>query len=189
MTDTGVYGAAMQLLEVLVRELANTRAGEPATSTLHAGTLVPDYGQHFDGDREGFCSVRIADIVPTLNFPAPVNKPVRGHEGGSLQVSVVLEMVVTRCYGHPERNDMPPLGQLDSDVRDIVDDAAAMRRAAQLMSREAIPGAWRPRPQQGGIHGGSMTVTVPVPGYCDEGYIPGPLDAQFEPVDGDPRFR
>ncbi|GGG03961.1 hypothetical protein GCM10007304_17620 [Rhodococcoides trifolii] len=181
-----VYVAAARLLDRLVIELASSRAGEPAVATLHTGASVPDYGCCIDGDLEGLAVVRIGPVSPSKSWPRPLNEQVR--QSDAVEYSVLLEMIVTRCYSTPEDNGLPTMGVLDSSVRDAQDDAAAMRRAARYTFKEAIPGPWAPRGPMGGLHGGTMTVTTLVHLDCGPDVIPPPIDEVVMPLDGDPRF-
>jgi hypothetical protein len=99
-------------------------------------------------------------------------------------------MVVDRCYINTEDNSMPFPAELDSLSRDAADDAAAMRDAARCaFGREVVvPGVWMPRGPAGGIHGGLMSVTVPVQLDCGCDSVLEQLDSRIAPLPGDPRY-
>ncbi|ORL03398.1 hypothetical protein A6F55_09260 [Prescottella equi] len=185
--DISIYGHAAALRDEFAAQLDNTRAGAPCLVTVHPGDTVPAYGCECRGG-EGIAWVRLVSTFPTLNYPEPY---VNTLPNPALQLAVVLEMGVDRCYPNTDDNSMPTLGQLDSAARDAIDDAAAMHRAAMcaFTSRErVIPGIWEPRGPAGGIHGGTMSVTVLVDASCGCGTEPPQLDELTAPLVGDPRF-
>ncbi|WP_280315954.1 hypothetical protein [Nocardia abscessus] len=64
---------------------------------------------------------------------------------------------------------------------------STMRRAALCADlAEVVLGPWMPRGPQGGIHDGTMTVTVLVD-TCGRGSEMPPLDSVVAPLEGDPR--
>ncbi|MBF6298234.1 hypothetical protein IU459_11850 [Nocardia amamiensis] len=185
MVDTGVYAAAHTLIERLALELASTRAGAPCVATLHAGNMVPAYGCGCE-NAEGIAWTRVVSTGATVKFPQPLAGPVP--RGQVVQLLAVIELGVDRCYWQTEDNAMPdPPAILDSMARDALDDAAAMRRAALCADLgEVVLGLWTPRGPQGGIHGGTMTVTVLVD-TCGCGAEMPPVDSIVPPLAGDPR--
>jgi hypothetical protein len=185
MVDTGVYAAAHTLIERLAVELASTRAGAPCVATVHPGNMVPAYGCGC-GDAEGIAWTRVVSVGGTTKFPQLLAGPVP--QGQVMQLAAVIELGVDRCYWQTEDNAMPePVAILDSLARDALDDAAAMRRAALCAGfGDVVLGSWMPRGPQGGIHGGTMTVTVLVD-TCGCGAQMPPLDSVAAPLEGDPR--
>ncbi|MGW4123637.1 hypothetical protein [Nocardia sp. NPDC004711] len=184
--DTGVYQVAHTLIGALTAALASTRAGAPCISVVHPGTMTPDYGWCKSDDGEGMAWTRVVSITPVLHFPTPVAHPVPA--GNVAQLAAVIELGVDRCYWTTEDNSMPEIAILDSMARDVLDDAAAMLRAVQCcgLGADTVLGPWVPRGPQGGIHGGTMTVTVRVD-TCDcTGTMP-PLDQLVPKLPGDPR--
>ncbi|MFE2995016.1 hypothetical protein ACFXG4_08395 [Nocardia sp. NPDC059246] len=184
--DTGVYRVAHTLIGALTAALASTRAGAPCLSVVHAGNMAPDYGWCACDDGEGMAWSRVVSITPTVDFPTPIARAVPA--GQVAQLAAVFELGVTRCYYTPEDNSMPEIGVLDSMARDAADDAAAMLRAVQCsgLDPDAMVGPWVPRGPQGGIHGGTMTVTVRVDTCGCSGTMP-PLDQLVAMLPDDPR--
>lgn len=184
MVDTGVYSAAARLLAQLDAELGATRAGEPCIAVVHPGNSMPDYGCGCD-EREGIAWTRVVSIAPTIAFPTV-------HAGlvppsGTVQLAVTIELGVSRCYWTTADNTMPEDAVLDSMARDILDDSAAMYRAAMCADiGERVVGTWTPRGPMGGIHGGTLPVTVLVDTCGCSGLMP-PLDEVVPMLDGDPR--
>lgn len=184
MVDTGVYVAAGRLLAQLDAELTATRAGAPCITVVHPGNVMPDYGCGCD-EREGIAWTRVVSIAPTATFPVVLTGPVR--QGSVVQLAVTIELGVTRCYWTTEDNSMPEPGVLDSMARDALDDAAALHRAAICADvGDRVVGTWMPRGPQGGIHGGTLPVTVLVDTCGCSSSMP-PLDQVVSMLDGDPR--
>lgn len=186
--DAGVYKIAHDFLDCLVTNLTNTRAGAPCVALVHPGEMAPMYGWCKCDDGEGMAWVRVVNIFPTVTFPAPANTVVRPNT--ITQFGVVLELGRDLCYRTPQDNSMPAPAVLDSATRDVMDDAAAMRKTAWccLPSVPRVPGMWLPRGPAGAIHGGTMQVTVLADVWCGCDVTPAPLDTITLPVEGDPRF-
>lgn len=187
MSDIAVYATAKRLLDCFVAELAQTRAGAPCVAVVHPGDMVPAYGCGC-AEGEGQAWVRVAQITPSRDFPNPYLQPIRPTT--VVQLAVVYELGIDRCYWSTEDNSMPdPPAILDSMARDAVDDAAAMRRAVWccLEPDTVIPGMWVPRGPAGGIHGGTMLATALVDGWCGCDVVPPPLDTITPMLPGDPR--
>ncbi|SNS58189.1 hypothetical protein [Rhodococcoides kyotonense] len=182
MADTGVYVLAAQLLDRLTEELHGTRAGEVSWSAVFPGTQIQP---HF-GDCTSVAGVRIKTITPTISFPQPARQI---NEHTAHEYMVVFEMIVDRCAYTPADNSVPDIPFLDSMVRDAMDDAAAMRKAALCTwtDRDVVLGMWIPR-YGGGANGGAMDVTVAADVHCGCDVIPTPLDELVQPLEGDPRF-
>lgn len=184
-TPNGIYDPygyryAADLCGVLADRLALTRAGAVPT-IVHPGNMVPMYGCPL-------ATVRVVSITP--GQPPPLN--AGGRPCGESRHTVVLEMVVDRCYRTPVDNGKPPDGWLDSYARDILDDAEAMRRAARLawsnarnLTREIH--AWLPRGPEGGIHGGVLQVSVNVVMECPPDIAFASIDDTVERLPDDPR--
>lgn len=192
MVDQGVYVLASNLLDRLLVEIAETRAGAACFGVVHPGNMTPAYGWCACDPGEGMAWVRVVNMYPTASFPAPFNT-VR-NPSSQIQTAVVLEMGVDRCYWNTEDNGMPPPAALDSLARDAIDDSAAMLRAVWCFTpkdADRIPGPWMPRGPLGGIHGGTMTVTVLADVWCGPGACSAPptvkLDEMVPPLPGDPR--
>lgn len=184
MVDTGVYVAARTLLDRLVLELAGTRAGAVCTAVVHPGNMTPDYGWCGE-DCDGAAWTRVQMIAPTTAFPQILAAPVQ--PGRQVQLAATIELGVDRCYYTPEDNSMPPVGVLDSHTRDALDDAAAMHRAVMCAGLgEVVVGSWMPRGPMGGIHGGTLPVTVLID-TCACGSTMAPIDTVVPPMEGDPQ--
>lgn len=142
------YLIAGQLLALFETALSDTRGGPPDMAVVHPGELVPDYGC-------GLATVRV--VSADVAVPARTSCTVDEHR-------VVLELRMARCYATPQDNGMPPVAVLDSAVRDTLDDARAMRAAIiefrALTGLRVTAGVWRPHGPRGGVHGGTMQVTV-----------------------------
>ncbi|WP_282775774.1 hypothetical protein [Nocardia sp. CC201C] len=184
--DTGVYQVAHTLIGALTTALSTTRAGAPCISVVHPGTLTPAYGWCACDEGEGMAWTRVVSVGPTERFPAPLSQPVPA--GRVAQLAAVIELGVDRCYWNTDDNAMPDIAVLDSLARDVLDDAAAMRRAVECagLSGDVVLGPWTPRGPSGGIHGGTMTVTVQVDTCAGCAAIP-PLDQLVPMLPGDPR--
>ncbi|MDI9914349.1 hypothetical protein [Rhodococcus sp. IEGM 1379] len=178
-----VYGKAQQLLNELTAKLETTRAGQVDYAAVHPGDIVPAYGCET-------AFVRPGRIWPTTAFPNQLN-PAQTDLTQPVSYAADLEVVVYRCYGFTEKNEMPELSELDSLARDALDDARAMMRAVQCAFDRGTPvsvSPWMPRGPSGGIHGGSLTVTVGVELWCPCDAVIPEFDSVFAPIEGDPRI-
>jgi hypothetical protein len=178
-----VYGKATLLLNELTSRLESTRAGQVEYAAVHPGDMVPAYGCET-------AFVRPGQIWPTAAFPAALN-PAQMDLSRPVSYAADLEIVVFRCYGFTAKNEMPELYELDSLARDALDDARAMMRAVQCAfdrGTQFFCGPWIPRGPAGGIHGGSMTVTVGVDLWCPCDTTVPEFDSVFAPIEGDPRI-
>ncbi|MGY4103429.1 hypothetical protein ACW2Q0_28280 [Nocardia sp. R16R-3T] len=189
MVDTGVYMVARALVDRLAVELVETRAGAACIAIVHPGNTVPSYGWCGCDAGEGMAWSRVVSVAPTERFPIPLASPPT--PGRTAQLVAVIELGVDRCYWSTEDNSMPDPAFLDSMARDVIDDAAAMRAAVAAVltaddADQVIVGQWLPRGPQGGIHGGTLTVTVCVD-TCGPGSSMPPLDEVIPMMDGDPR--
>lgn len=176
------YEIGRKLLDELSIHLATTRAGQVDKTTMHPGDQVPMYGC-------SMAAVRVSAMWPTLSFPLPIDGTA-AKPGQRLSWAVQYEIVVDRCYRNTEKNEMPDLADLDSLQRDAMDDFRAMMRAAQcaFTRGSVLLGQWLPRGPMGGMHGGSMTVTVAADLWCDCAVELPQFDEQHPPLAGDPRF-
>lgn len=178
-----VYGKATQLLNELTSKLESTRSGQVDYAAVHPGDIVPAYGCET-------AFVRPGNIWPTMAFPNQLN-PAQIDPSQAVSYAADLEIVVYRCYGYTSDNSMPELYDLDSLARDALDDAHAMMRAVQCAFDRGTPlfvGPWMPRGPSGGIHGGSLTVTVGVELWCPCDTVIPEFDSVFAPIEGDPRI-
>lgn len=176
--DHTVYATAAALRDELSAMLNHTRAGHPGIAMVHPGDIVPMYGCPL-------AAVRVVNITPDT-------RTLRSGVCGTTLHIATLEMVVDRCYTTPDDNAMPTLGVLDSHARDAIDDAAAMRVAAQCFRTgppSTLLGPWTSR-VAGGILRGTLTCTVTIDLGCGCGTLPEAwpaIDDQVPPLPGDPR--
>ena len=142
--DHTVYATAAALRDELSAMLNHTRAGHPGIAMVHPGDIVPMYGCPL-------AAVRVVNITPDT-------RTLRSGVCGTTLHIATLEMVVDRCYTTPDDNAMPTLGVLDSHARDAIDDAAAMRVAAQCFRTgppSTLLGPWTSRVAGGILRGDS----------------------------------
>lgn len=175
--DIRVYDLAAVLVAEFAAALEHTRAGGPDIAIVHPGDTVPQYGSC------GLAAVRVVTIAPTVT-PDP---------RCAQEWQVTYELTMDRCYQTPADNGMPAVPVLDSAVRDLLEDAGAMRKAALCAwptGQRRTYGVWTPRGPSGGIHGGAMQVTalgLTLMCGCDDEKWGEGIDARFPPFDGDPR--
>lgn len=173
--DLHVYDLAALLAAELSAALEHTRAGQADFVVVHPGDMVPQYGC-------ALAAVRLVTILPVA--PKPRCAP---------EWQITYEMSVDRCYPSTENNAMPPVAWLDSAVRDQLEDAGAMRKAALCAwpnDQGRLYGTWTPRGPAGGIYGGAMQVTatgVCLTRGCEDGPWGDGIDARIPPFEGDPR--
>lgn len=182
-----VYELAARLRDELSAQLDHTRAGAPCMTAVHPGEMTPHYGCECHAG-EGMAWVRVGPMWPTAQFPLAYEAPL---PVGPTGWAATLELGVVRCYPGTEDNSMPPLADLDSAARDALDDALAMQRAAACAferGTQVIPGMWEPRGPSGGVHGGTLQITVLVDVACGCGQDAPQLDSVVAPLPGDPRF-
>ncbi len=176
--DLRTYDLAADLLAELVAALAHTRGGAVDQAVVHPGNQVPQYF--------GKCSTAAVRVVTIL--PVAGRSPICVTEW-----RVTYEMSVDRCYMTPADNGMPPVAVLDSEARDVLEDAGAMRKAALCAWPDAVRrevGTWTPRGPAGGAHGGAMQVTALGLGLscrCDDEQWGAGIDSRVPPLPGDPR--
>jgi hypothetical protein len=172
MVMDNAYVLARRLLDELSSRLDTTRAGQVEKAVVHPGNMVPQYG----------CSLAAVRIVNITAAAATTPSPC---PPGWF---ITFEMTVDRCYRTPDDNSMPPVPVLDSASRDMVDDADAMRAAALCAFERRQIGTWTPRGPSGGIHGGTMAVTVTSNLHCKCEVVWPSVDELIAPLPGDPRI-
>lgn len=170
MTACNAYAIAATLLERMVGELATARAGVPELAAVQVNPrpLIE------------FCDeawVSVVSVRPTS--PEPLSAYC------ATQWMVQLNAGVHRaCYPQTEDNSRPDAALIDSAVRDMHDDAEAVRRAlAGAFTDDDLPvslGTWQPIGPTGGGFGGFWTATV----TTDLGQM---SDAGVPLMPGDPR--
>lgn len=169
VADSTVTPYAQALLECLRAEMAKVEH-PPASVCWRVGSRVDLLvSETRDECCEGLAWVRVASVYPSRNFPAPDATP---QNCGPLQWAVVLELGAARCAPTADPAVIPSCEQWTETTRRVLDDAAAIRRAAtccfpaEVPDRMFLVGSWTPLTVEGGCVGGTMTVTLAVPA-CD----------------------
>lgn len=113
---------------------------------------------------EGLAWVRVVGGFDSAKFPAPDQLPTKCIGD---RMAVVLEMGVARCAPTPDATAIPTCEEWTEVTQRVMDDWAAMRRAARCFqalnpTRLMIRGGWQPLPTEGGCVGGTLLVTVAV---------------------------
>lgn len=171
VSDPLVMPLARQLLDCFAVELDKTETPPLAVQFMAGIAPFADANQHRNQCCEGLGWVRVDSFFPSSTFPAQDETPPAKGVGAW---AVVLEIGVFRCAPTPDENSIANGAQWEAVVEQVMDDAAAMRRALccledELRGRQRIlPGQWQPLDVQGGCAGGYMTVTVKGPA-CDCG--------------------
>lgn len=170
IADPLVMPIARLLMDCFEQELAKVEA--PPLDVQFAVGIAPyaDVNQTRNQCCEGLGWVRPDSFWPSsTTFPVQDEAP---QPKGVGSWAVVLEIGVFRCAPTPDARDIVSGAQWENLLVQVMDDAAAMRRAAccleeQLHGRQRVlPGQWQPLDVQGGCAGGYMTVTVKGPA-CD----------------------
>lgn len=163
--DVTAYHLAVELLECLCAQLELTVGGPVCRCCLAAGAGVPADFCCDCGGGHGQAWVRVARIYPTTaRFPNAQVEPDKCALG---MWAVELELGAYRCAATVDgRGNPPSCERVTRDAEVILDDAAAMRRAANCcfrageVGRQLMVGQWQPYGPDGGCIGGSMVVTV-----------------------------
>jgi hypothetical protein len=163
---------AIELLECLDQEIRKV-PHPPASIGLRPGTVVDHLMSTTDDECcNGLAWVRPASFFPSSGtFPAQDEAPL---PKGTSTWGITLEMGAVRCAPTPEPTGIPSNEDWFAVVQDVMDDAAAMRRAICCFidrkpnhrARNVLPGLWQPLSVQGGCVGGILTVTLRGPA-CD----------------------
>jgi hypothetical protein len=174
MSDTLIFPVAQQLLDCLCAALPLDMAAAkvPAHCAFRPGEIVSaDASVYEDLCCEGLAWVRIADIYPSAtDFPAPDTLTVVTG-CGPMGWGVALEMGVMRCAPTGSFETIPTDAEWLELQQDIMNDAAAMRRAMCCMIAQYDPssiaiGSWQPLPTTGGCAGGLWSISVQLPNDC-----------------------
>ena len=172
LADPVVMPLARELLACLDQEISKVDT-PPVRIGLRPGTVVDHLLSTTDDECcDGLAWVRPATFFPSSGtFPAQDEVPIKG--GNVRAWAVTLEMGAIRCAPTPDANSIPTTDEWDDTTQAVMDDAAAMRRAAccfidakQGRSSRVLIGAWQPLSVQGGCVGGVITLTVQGPA-CD----------------------
>jgi hypothetical protein len=170
--DPLVMPIALDMLECYATEIARVE-NPPANVGLRPGSVV-DFLLSTGGDNE--CCDGLAWVRPVSFFPSSQTFPDQDGaplQSGVLAWAVVLELGAVRCAPTPDAITIPTSGQWNDVVQQVMEDAAAMRRAiccyinaSPRRGMRVLPGTWTPLDVEGGCVGGTLTVTVRGPA-CD----------------------
>lgn len=162
---------ARELLACLDQEISKV-PNPPLRVGLRPGTVVDHLLSTTEDECcQGLAWVRVAGFFPSSStFPAQDETPVKG---GTRSWAITLEIGAVRCSPTPDADAIPAEEEWDATVQNIMDDAAAMRRAICCFidarpgrSGRVLPGQWQPLSVEGGCVGGVLTVTIQGPA-CD----------------------
>lgn len=134
--------------------------------TIYPGIgVVVDYGAETDGCEGGMGWVRIVEMHPTAGYP---NADVTLRNCGNYDFAYTLEIGLLRPVPIITEDQVGGL-QVPDDVENfdismkIVDDIHWMHEAIKRTKAEysdVIPGAWTPLGPEGGMGGGTWTLTA-----------------------------
>jgi hypothetical protein len=173
ISDPVVMPLARELLDCYAVELAKV---EPAVQhvALRPGTVV-DFllSRTRDECCEGLGWVRPAGFYPSSGtFPSQDETPV-GDPPGTRAWAITLELGAARCAPVKDGNSIPSNDEWDRVTQEVMDDAAAIRRAICCFidaqpgrKKRVLPGLWQPLAVQGGCVGGILPITILGPA-CD----------------------
>ncbi|NMO00827.1 hypothetical protein HH308_06320 [Gordonia sp. TBRC 11910] len=174
------YAVARGLLDEVTGLLPVTRAGAVELAYLHPGALMPRYSSC----DTAWCLV--TSIGRTSNFPQPDMS-----FNGPADAMVSLTLGVDRCYVRPDDNLALDVAEVDSQMRDILDDGRALRQAIQCWASKnrrsrVLVGPWTPTGPAGDVFGGQITVQVLADNVCRcDGFTS--VDDGTPRLAGDPR--
>lgn len=171
VSDPLVMPLALELLDCYRQELAKL-ADPPMHIGLRPGAVV-DFlvSRSQDECCEGLAWVRPASFYPTgLPFPSQIESVPRT---GITAWAVTLELGAVQCAPTPDENSIPSDYEWAAVTQNVMDAAAAMRRAiccftgaAPIRRQQVIAGTWQPVDVEGGCVGGILPVTIQGPN-CD----------------------
>lgn len=171
--DPLVMPLAEELLECLEQEV-DKLAHPPKYRGLRPGQVV----DHLVSTTSDECCEGLAWVRPVLFVPSSTAFPIQDSGVPPLTTTrawaITLEMGVVRCAPTPDENSIPSNAAWFDVVQDVMDDAAAMRRAiccfvaADPVKRNkwVLPLEWAPLDVQGGCVGGTLQVIMRGPA-CD----------------------
>lgn len=171
ISDPVVMPLAIEMLECLDQEIAKV-SSPPLHVHLRPGTEIAAYiSENRDECCEGLAWVRVAGFFPSSST-FPLQDDVALPKGTS-SWAITLEIGAMRCAPTPDANVIPSAEDWLEITQQVMDDAAALRRAiccfiagAPGRAKVSVPGAWQPLSVEGGCVGGLMTITVRGPA-CD----------------------
>lgn len=172
VADPLVMPIALELLECLEIEIDKV-TNPPLYRGLRPGQVV----DHLISTTSDECCQGLAWVRPVLFVPSSGVFPIQDEAPvprGTGAWAVTLEMGVVRCAPTPDENSIPSNATWNALVQEIMDDAAAMRRAiccyvaANPVARTkwTLPLEWQPLDTEGGCVGGTLQVVMRGPA-CD----------------------
>lgn len=172
ISDPLVMPIAFELLDCLEQEVDKVTR-PPLYRGLRPGQVV----DHLISTTSDECCQGLAWVRPVLFVPSSGKFPIQDEEPtprGTNAWAVTLEMGVVRCAPTPDENSIPSNAAWNAVVQDVMDDAAAMRRAiccyiaADEVARKkyTLPLEWQPLDTEGGCVGGTLQVVFRGPA-CD----------------------
>lgn len=172
LPDPMVMPLALELLECLEQEIDKVTR-PPLYRGLRPGQVV----DLLLSTHQNECCEGLAWVRPALFVPSSGTFPIQDEQPSVIGTSawaVTLEMGVVRCAPTPPETSIPTNEQWNQVVQDVMDDAAAMRRAiccfvdADPVKRKkyTMPLDWQPLDVEGGCVGGTLQVVVRAPA-CD----------------------
>lgn len=172
IADPLIMPLAIELLECYQQELAKLE-NVPGSIGLRPGTIV-DFLMSTSDDE---CCGGLAWVRPAGFFPSSgpaIVQDASPNKQGILGWGVTLELGYVTCAPTPDQNTIPSNADWADITQDVMDAAAAMRRAiccfieADKPNRlqRVLPGLWQPVAVQGGCVGGLIPVTLRGPA-CD----------------------
>lgn len=170
--DQVVMPLAYEMLECFEQEIDKV-AFPPLYRGLRPGQVV-DYLLSTTQDE---CCDGLAWVRPVLFVPSSGKFPIQDEEplpGGTRAWAITFELGVVRCSPTPDADTIPTTDQWNQVVQNVMDDAAAMRRAICCFiaadpvnrSKNTLPLEWQPLDVSGRCAGGVLQVVVRGPG-CD----------------------
>ena len=162
----GLLAAIMDTaLQTLAAELAGTVSGPIGHTFLVPGTAVAADWCCPGDCASGPCGqawVRLVQLYPTRVFPAP---DATWSKVPSVDSAIQLELGVLRCVaGLGENGEAPAPEEMTADAIAALDDAAALRAAAQraLAPRRVVLGGYTAAGPQGYCAGGTQLFTAAI---------------------------
>lgn len=172
MEDPVVRPLADEMVDCLAQEMAK-HTNPPASVCLRPGDAVNLLlSTTQDECCSGLAWVRLAGFFPSSEvFPAQDGTPLKT---GTRAWAITLELGAARCSPRPDAQHIPTCDQWTTLSHDLMDDAAAMRRAICCFiggdepwrRGRVLPGIYQPLAVEGGCVGGVLPVTIQGPA-CD----------------------
>lgn len=171
MTDPVVMPRAQALLECLREQIALVSTPPARVGFRTGDTVEALISQVANECCDGMAWVRVVRFFPSSEiFPEQDSSPL---PKGTSAWAIELEVGAMRCAPTDGPTGIPSVEDWDNLTVQIMDDAAAMRRAiccyiegASSRIRNTLPGEWSPLPTEGGCAGGTLSVIVRAPA-CD----------------------